>query len=454
MKTPHHLKQSHPIEEVAARYATLHRQGNNYKMLCPFHDDHHPSMTIHVGRQFFKCHACGEGGDVFKLVQQFEHCSFGEAIERLTGTRHDPPAPPDRSRQPTNKEILVSATIARDNETFLQMLLPYAAGEKQLSSAYLDFEVGMAPHLLPDRWRKFAGRLIFPIRNEEGMLTGFAGRSHTTGPKYLNSSAGEGFHKDRMLYGIHRAAEIITRTGVVYLVEGYKDALAMHAAGLINTVAIGGTAFTAGQREILARNGVKQVRVVLDGDHAGQNAACRIAAHCREERWEVVNSRLPSGEDPDSLYCRLGSEQFCLYMSWTVLAGKQAEKRLADYCLLYPGEATGILRHLHADDMPLTDPLVGEMVENVSRGEPVPEVIASQLDSTAIDPSLIDSYRKAYYEERLTGDVCRLRREIAQTATGNNRSSTYTTLRHKLTLLASLRAELGRMVATLKVVSG
>ena len=78
------LKNANPIERVAARYATLHRAGTNYKMLCPFHDDHHPSLMLHVGKQFFKCHACGAGGDVITLVMEMEHCSFAEAVGILT----------------------------------------------------------------------------------------------------------------------------------------------------------------------------------------------------------------------------------------------------------------------------------------------------------------------------------------------------------------------------------
>lgn len=73
------LKNANPIERVAARYGSLQKAGVNYKMLCPFHDDHHPSLMLHVGKQFFKCHACGAGGDVITLVMGMEHCSFAEA---------------------------------------------------------------------------------------------------------------------------------------------------------------------------------------------------------------------------------------------------------------------------------------------------------------------------------------------------------------------------------------
>lgn len=81
------IKAANPIETVAARYATLHRAGANYKMLCPFHDDHHPSLSLHVAGQYFKCHACGAGGDVIGLVMGLEKCSFAEAVKKLGGRR-------------------------------------------------------------------------------------------------------------------------------------------------------------------------------------------------------------------------------------------------------------------------------------------------------------------------------------------------------------------------------
>ena len=56
-------------------------------MLCPFHDDHHPSLSLHVAGQYFKCHACGAGGDVIGLVMGLEKCSFAEAVKKLGGRR-------------------------------------------------------------------------------------------------------------------------------------------------------------------------------------------------------------------------------------------------------------------------------------------------------------------------------------------------------------------------------
>ena len=77
------LKAANPIERVAARYGSLQKAGANFKMLCPFHDDHHPSLSLHVAGQYFKCHACGAGRDVIGLVMGFEHCLFAEAVKIL-----------------------------------------------------------------------------------------------------------------------------------------------------------------------------------------------------------------------------------------------------------------------------------------------------------------------------------------------------------------------------------
>ena len=104
------LKAANPIERVAARYGTLLRSGANYKMLCPFHDDHHPSLGIHVGGQYFKCHACGAGGDVVGLVMGLEHCSFAEAVKRLGGDSRAEAVPATRNVQERTKQTVPEPT--------------------------------------------------------------------------------------------------------------------------------------------------------------------------------------------------------------------------------------------------------------------------------------------------------------------------------------------------------
>ena len=254
------LKAANPIERVAARYGRLQKAGANFKMLCPFHDDHHPSLMLHVGRQFFKCHACGAGGDVIGLVMGMESCSFAEAVKKLGGETHSTNklidsdakvsvSPPERRQGVCHSH---PDKLSEEQQTFLRSLLPFASGHSELSPTWLDFGLGLAPAFVPDAFRAMRGRIIFPIYDAAGVLTGFgARRKDGDSPKYINSANNALFDKSRTLYGIHRATEAIRRAGFVFLVEGYKDVLAMHAAGYCNTVALCGTALTDGQAEIL-----------------------------------------------------------------------------------------------------------------------------------------------------------------------------------------------------------
>ena len=78
------LKDSLCIEKVIGAYVHLQQKfGGKYIGLCPFHDDSHPSMHVHQGKQIFKCFACDAGGDVFSFIQQYERCSFVDAVKLL-----------------------------------------------------------------------------------------------------------------------------------------------------------------------------------------------------------------------------------------------------------------------------------------------------------------------------------------------------------------------------------
>ena len=77
------VQQANDIVDVVSEHVSLVKKGAEMVGLCPFHDDHKPSMCISITKQIFKCFACGAGGDVFKFIQMRENLSFGQAIERL-----------------------------------------------------------------------------------------------------------------------------------------------------------------------------------------------------------------------------------------------------------------------------------------------------------------------------------------------------------------------------------
>lgn len=242
------IKSSVRIEDVAGGYVNLLRCGKLFKGLCPFHDDHYPSLIVDPQKQTFACYACGDS---------------------------------------------------------------------DLTPAYLDFEVGVSPGMVPKEWYAMRGRVIFPIRDEEGGLIGFAARKQPDGnpdePKYINTSAANGYKKSDHLYGLYRAKEAIAGRGLVYLVEGYKDVIAMHAAGFVNTVALCGTALCDGHIRLLKKY-ASQAVVLLDGDEAGRKATAMAVASLRREGILAVGGELPEGEDPDSLFRSGGKEVFAKFI--------------------------------------------------------------------------------------------------------------------------------------------
>ena len=259
------------IEDVVAAYVPLQRSGAGYVGLCPFHADKHPSLHVHPGKQFFKCFACGEGGDLFAFVQKIEGCSFTEAMGKLakrysidsrewtvdnyegkkkrtdgkrTAGSSDKTANENSDDQLSvvNSQLSIR-TIGAANRLFASLLQPYVPEDEALRETYRLFGVGIAPPEVPADYRKMRSRLIFPIRDEKGGLVAFAARRRTDGEegaKYVNSPASPVYSKSRVLYALDLAGEAIRERRFVFVTEGYKDALAMHAAGFTNTVALRG----------------------------------------------------------------------------------------------------------------------------------------------------------------------------------------------------------------------
>ena len=326
------------MEEVAGRYVKLSRRGKLFIGLCPFHDDHHPSLTVDPQKQTFACYACGEHGDVIAFVQKAEKCSFAEAVAKLSPVTSLPmthPLPPlERGKvtpgainektecpmvspSPLERGQGVCHLTVQKNNQFLQSLLPYACGNSELTPAYLDFGVGISPYMVPKEWYKMRNRIIFPIRDEMGQLIGFAARRQPDGnpkdPKYINTSVEEGYRKSENLYALNLAKEAIGQEGFAFVVEGYKDAIAMHAAGFRNTVALCGTAMCDGHVALLKKY-TSQVTLLLDGDGPGEKASAEGLAILRREGLWAVRGHLPDGEDPDSLFRLRGKEAFVSFI--------------------------------------------------------------------------------------------------------------------------------------------
>lgn len=330
------IKQVVRLDDVVGRYLSLKRAGSSAKTLvglCPFHTDRHPSFHVNVGQQYYKCFACGEGGDLFKFVQKMEGCDFRTALKMLArwyglsdtdDCRSFEYPPVKRKPLPVaeNKPELVSRmhieSLLRSHRMVLELLEAYEPEEDVLRETYQLFEVGQASSFLPYDYTYLCNRIVFPIRNEQGVLIAFAGRyrGETKGTdirKYMNSSNSAVYHKSTLLYGLYQAQEAIRHHGFIYITEGYKDVLAMYAAGFRNTVALCGTALTVQHAELL-RCYTRNVIVMLDSDDAGQTNGFKSARLLAGKGFSVGRIILEPEHDPDSLLHAIGKNAFVEYV--------------------------------------------------------------------------------------------------------------------------------------------
>ncbi len=271
-------------------------------------------------------------------------------------------------------------------------------------------------------------------------MTGFGGRRPMAAseeePKYVNSPNSLWFDKSRMLYGIHRAAEAIRREGFAYLTEGYKDTLAMHAAGLTNTVALGGTAFTEGQAKVL-RGFCGRAVLLLDNDPAGRSATERLLAQ-PPGGLSLDSLLLPTAKDADELFRRLGRDGFNRYMRLLTEEVGKGEKRLLAFCLKYPEVASHVERMLEEDDLPfISEPyrnllhftaqgvavsdlsvpesLLAEILSVLLPELPLPAGVPASLlseEEGTVCHELAGHFRLEYYEERILSETACLNGQL------------------------------------------
>ena len=336
------------IIDVISSYISLRKAGKDYQALCPFHDEKTPSFTVSQDKQFYYCFGCGAGGTVITFIMNHDGLDFVDAVEELAA-RYNLEIPREGGRQ---------ADTSHHNE--LYELLEQAAdfyrrqlqGRGDRATEYLDkrgisggviedYELGYAPRgwknlvnalgksaAVKSRLEEaglikrgetdghydfFRDRIMYPIRDQRGRVTGFGGRVlGDETPKYLNSPDSPLFHKGRELYGLYRARRKNKQPERLHIVEGYMDVIALAQFGIDNAVATLGTAATEHHLEKLYRVSNRLV-FCFDGDKAGKKAAWRaleIALSQLKEGRQALFNFMPEGDDPDSFIRRHGAEQF------------------------------------------------------------------------------------------------------------------------------------------------
>lgn len=337
------VKDKANIVEVTSEYISLKKQGVYYVGLCPFHDDHHPSMKVSPNRGTYHCYSCDAKGDAIKFVQEKEHVSFPEAVRRLANKYGISIPSEEKSEEEKKHDRLVAnlyktnAWVAKFYEDVLANSADNSAVKQYIKMRGISdeilakFQIGYSPadtSLFAKAYKeaglyfnnakilglgyvgrgfvkdRYADRVIFPWFNVAGNVVGFGARklderTHGVDQKYINSQESEIFHKNSELYGLYQAKSAIMKAGKVYMVEGYTDVLAFHQVGIENVVANAGTALTQQQVMLLARY-CKAVTLIYDSDEAGLRATLRAIPMLLKAGMSVKVLRLPEDEDPDS----------------------------------------------------------------------------------------------------------------------------------------------------------
>jgi DNA primase len=329
------VKQRVDIVDVVSQYAKLTKSGRTFRALCPFHSEKHPSFFVYPEQQSWHCFgACNTGGDVFSFIMKKQSIDFGEALRQLAqraGVTIPSRFEPGAESEERQRLYQINQAAAQ----YFHNMLNSPAGEKTRSyllgrgfsaQTIADFQLGFSP----DSWEglkqylinrsyseaelltvgliveaesgkthdRFRGKLIIPIFDVRGRITGFGARVLDESlPKYINSPQTPIFDKSSTLYGINLAAEAIRQQNLAVIVEGYMDVITAHQNGFNNVVASMGTAVTERQVGRLTKN----IALALDADAAGDEATLRCVGYENTLDAEVKVIILPRGQDPDDV---------------------------------------------------------------------------------------------------------------------------------------------------------
>ena len=332
------IRNKSDIVSIISNYVPLTKRGKNYFGVCPFHDDHSPSMSVSPDKQIYTCFSCGATGNVFTFVSEYEHISFIEAVKLLGNklgynlTTHE--------KVDTNSGDLKIYEIA---SKFYQNNLNSSLGKKAIE--YLEnrglnretikkFGIGLSlsksnlTDLLINKGVKldklielglsntmsndlFLNRIMFPLYDLSGNVVAFSGRIYNMkdSSKYINTKETSIFKKGNLLYNYHNAREHLKKNDYVIIMEGFMDVIRASTVGINNCVATMGTAFTKEQASII-RKMTDNVILCFDGDKAGEDATISAIKVLEGIGINPKIIRLEDDLDPDEYILKNGKEGF------------------------------------------------------------------------------------------------------------------------------------------------
>ena len=329
------------IVDVIGHYINVIPKGKGYSAICPFHDDHDPSLSISQEKQLYKCFVCGNGGNAYTFVKNFKKVPFLEAVKEVADiagkpieveTTYKKVDPNERYHKLLNdyieytnycltgtklglsaKEYLINRGI--DEEIIKEFKIGFNPDGDKVSTVlkakeYSDedmIKVGVSGFGKNGLYDIFHSRITFPIHDKNGNPIAFTARDFTnfSDSKYINSGGTILYNKGNVVFNYHRAIISSKQKGYVIVTEGVMDVIAYKRAGIDNVVATLGTACTNEQIKLLKELG-KIIVLSYDGDKAGKNANLKLGGLLLQEgiNAEVIDNN--TGLDPDEIITKNG----------------------------------------------------------------------------------------------------------------------------------------------------
>ncbi|EOA9869186.1 DNA primase [Staphylococcus aureus] len=350
------IKDKTDILDLVSEYVKLEKRGRNYIGLCPFHDEKTPSFTVSEDKQICHCFGCKKGGNVFQFTQEIKDISFVEAVKEL-GDRVNVAVDIEATQSNSNVQIASDDLQMIEMHELIQEFYYYALtktveGEQALTylqergftdALIKERGIGFAPdssHFCHDFLQKkgydielayeagllsrneenfsyydrFRNRIMFPLKNAQGRIVGYSGRTYTgQEPKYLNSPETPIFQKRKLLYNLDKARKSIRKLDEIVLLEGFMDVIKSDTVGLKNVVATMGTQLSD-EHITFIRKLTSNITLMFDGDFAGSEATLKTGQNLLQQGLNVFVIQLPSGMDPDEYIGKYGNDAFTAFV--------------------------------------------------------------------------------------------------------------------------------------------
>lgn len=332
------IKESNDIVDVISSYIPLIQKGKNYFAVCPFHDDHSPSMSVSPDKQIFRCFTCGTSGNVITFVQEYLKVSFIEAVDILAKNAGINVKIDKEEKQNPNKELydiykLAVAYYKNNLNSKMGERARKYLDKRQLDKETIDyFDIGLSldeglVNSLSKKYslselRKiglsnsnnrdlFKNRIMFTIKDNNGNPVGFSARRYieNSEAKYINTMDSPIFKKSEIMYNFYRAKDFIRKQHEIIISEGQMEIIRMHTIGIDNAVALMGTSFTKEHFNII--KSLKCAVVLnLDQDDAGKRATISIGDELIKNGISVSVIVYDGSKDADEYIIKYGKDAF------------------------------------------------------------------------------------------------------------------------------------------------